>query len=947
MIWDMWASGGAEVDGELLERTHELELLGRLVERVQAGHPAIALVEGPAGIGKSRLLTATRKRAGAAGFRTLAARGSDLERGLPFGVVRQLFEPALVDPERRERWLAGSAAAAARVFDPAEVDNPSGDAGFSVLYGLSWLTANAAADGPLLLAIDDLHWCDRASLRFIAYVMRRLEDLGVLVAATIRDGEANVDLKMVGEITQDPAAVSIRPDALSRDAVTELVRQRLGPGADRSFVAVCHRATGGNPLLLHEVLKTMQADGVPPDAQHSDAIRDIGPRAVSRSVLLRLGRLHGDAVAVARAVAVLGDGAGLPATAALSGLDETRVAQATRSLAAAEILRPESPPSFVHPLVRDAVYLDLVPAERELQHERAARTLIELEAAPELIATHLLMVPCRSDRWVTTLLHDAGRAAIRRADPESAVSYLRRALAEPPPANQRASLLLDLGTAEALANEKAASAEHLKAGYETISDPLARATTAETLARVLLFTAPASEGAAVAREAADQVPAEFADVRWRLEALELFSVNLGAHVPDATARLEAARDGLRGDGVGARMLAGVAAADWATTGGSASECCELAREALADGLLVAADPAPMGTVTGSVLDLAGLDEALAVFETANAEAHRSGSVLALAGIYVCQGAAWLARGELAEAEAALQLADGVTDPWRSAPAEVSYGAASMAELLIERGDLASARDLLARQPPMPPGSDIDGLARRADAELLIAERNWQEALAAADRYRDTLRDRLVNPAWAPWRSLRAQALAGLGRDEEAVEMLEQELAWARRWGAPGPVARVLRLLGTIDREARLDRLREAVEVAEESSARLEYAKALVAYGSALRRGRKPAAAREPLRRGLELAAQLGAPPVADHARTELYAAGGRPKRDALTGPDSLTPSERRIAELAAEGQGNREIAQALFVTPKTVEFHLTSVYRKLGINTRVGLTEILKRAAPV
>jgi DNA-binding CsgD family transcriptional regulator len=134
-------------------------------------------------------------------------------------------------------------------------------------------------------------------------------------------------------------------------------------------------------------------------------------------------------------------------------------------------------------------------------------------------------------------------------------------------------------------------------------------------------------------------------------------------------------------------------------------------------------------------------------------------------------------------------------------------------------------------------------------------------------------------------------------------------------------------------------------VTEGSSARLEHAKALVALGSELRRGRQPSAAREPLRRGLELATQCGALAVADHARTELYAAGGRPKRDALTGPDSLTPSERRIAELAAEGHGNREIAQALYVTPKTVEFHLTSVYRKLGISTRAALTRALATPA--
>jgi DNA-binding CsgD family transcriptional regulator len=160
--------------------------------------------------------------------------------------------------------------------------------------------------------------------------------------------------------------------------------------------------------------------------------------------------------------------------------------------------------------------------------------------------------------------------------------------------------------------------------------------------------------------------------------------------------------------------------------------------------------------------------------------------------------------------------------------------------------------------------------------------------------------------------------------------------------AQGP-GRTLRLLGTVGRAPDIERLREAVEITEGSPARLEHAKALVALGSALRRGRKRTQAREPLRRGLELAAQCGATPLADHARTELYAAGGRPQREALTGPDSLTPSERRVAELAAEGHGNREIAQALFVTPRTVESHLTSVYRKLGISARAGLSDVLER----
>ena len=939
------ASAGAGVDDELLERERELGVLDGLVNRVQDGDSALALIEGPAGIGKSRLLLAVRERAQMAGFRTLAARGSDLERGLPFGVVRQLFELALANPDDRDRWLSGSAAAAVRVFDPVDVGNKSHDAGFSVLYGLSWLTANIAADRPLLLAIDDLHWCDRASLRFLAYLARRLDGLAVLVAATVRLGEPHVDSRLLAEIAQEPAAVLIRPPALTQTAISELVRRRLGDGAEPSFLVTFHDATGGNPLLLHEVLKTMRAEGVRPDAAHSDLVHDIGPRAVSRAVLLRLARLPADAVAVARAVAVLGDGAGLQATAALAGLDEQSVAKATRALAAAEILGPESPLRFVHPLVRDAVYLELAQAERALEHERAAMTLTDLGAPPELVAAHLLFVPCRSDAGVAALLQEAGRVSVKRGDAESAVSFLRRALDEPASDDQRTPLLIDLGMAEALANEKGAAAEHLRAGYEGVVDPTSRAMIAETLAKVLLFTAPAAEAAAVARRAAEELPGELEDLRWRLEALELFTINFGAPALENDLRLIEARGGLRGEGPGARMLAAVAASAWASTGGTASECAELALAALADGVLIAADPALMPQVAEGVLALADRDEALDALEAARAQAHRNGSALALSGVYVCQGDTWLARGELAEAEAALRRANDQADPWRSAAAEMAYGLGYLARVLTERGDLGGARELLADIPASPVGSDADLLWHRANVELLVAERRWTDALAAVGAYAGRLRDGIVNPAWAPWRSLRAQALAGLHRHDEAIEVLEDELAWSQRWGAPGALGRTLRLLGTLGARRDIERLRDAIDVTDNSPARLEHAKALISLGSALRHVRKPSEAREPLRLGLELAARCGAGLLADHARAELYAAGGRPKRRGLTGPESLTPSERRIAELAADGQGNREIAQTLYVTPRTVEFHLTSVYRKLGISARSGLKDVLASPA--
>ncbi len=923
--------------GTLVERDRELQELDRLVQGALEGEAVLALVEGPAGIGKSRLLAAAREQAADSGFRVLGARGSDLERELPFGIVRQLFEPVLADLDQRQRWLTGPAGPAARVFEPPDDDDDLGDVSFGILYGLFWLTANIAADGPLALIIDDLHWCDRASVRFITYLERRLEGLRVLVVTATRNGEPGAEARLIGEIAHDPTAVSIRPDPLTPQGVDTVVRERLGASAELRFTAACERATGGNPLLLQELLKTLQTERVPPDAAHVDLIADIGPRAVSQSVLLRLSRLPHDTISVARAVAVLGSGAGLPIIASLSELDDRRVADATRALIGAEILRAEPPLDFVHPLVRDSVYYELAPSERELEHERAARTLMTVGAAPEQIAAHLLAVPCRAEPWVVKLLREAAREASQRGVTESAASYLRRALDEPASAHERPALVLELGLAEALLNVPAA-VDHISEAHALLDDPVERARAAGVLARMLVFSRPPDESVAVARAAIAELPDVFADQRRALEAFELYAVAFGAEVPDATPRLAAVRAGELPDGVGARMLWTVAAWDWAMRGGTADACAELASAALADTTLIAADPGFMTIVAAGVLVLADRDDALTVWEAAMAEAHRVGSAFAVCGVDLWRGWTWLQRGELADAENSLRSAlEGTLLVGDQYGVGMDYVSAFLSRVLLERGDLAGARMTLANRGNPSPGSDGDTLGRRSEIELLLAEGQWAQALTAAEAYRARLGS-VDNVAWAPWRSLTAVALDGLGDRGAAIALLESELVDARRWGAPGALSKTLRLLGTMQGDDGLERLREAVAVADGSPARLEFAKALIALGSALRRARRPTDARDPLRRGFEAASRCGAQPLAEHARAELYAAGGRPRRKALTGPDSLTPSERRIAELAGGGQSNREIAQTLYVTPKTVEVHLTSIYRKLGISRRAELS---------
>ena len=199
-----------------------------------------------------------------------------------------------------------------------------------------------------------------------------------------------------------------------------------------------------------------------------------------------------------------------------------------------------------------------------------------------------------------------------------------------------------------------------------------------------------------------------------------------------------------------------------------------------------------------------------------------------------------------------------------------------------------------------------------------------------------------NPAFMAWRSHAALALLQLGERDEARRLAAEELELARTWGAPRALGAALRAAGLAEGGADgLALLEEAVEVLANSPAKLEHAKARTELGAALRRANRRSEAREQLRRAVELATICGAAPLAARAETELLATGARPRRIALSGVESLTPSERRVAEMAAEGPTNREIAQALFVTPKTVEVHLSSVYRKLGISSRSQLPAAL------
>ena len=933
------AAGFATLGAPLLEREHELSAFEALLRDAGVGGSGLLIIEGPAGIGKSRLIAELRERASAGGVGVLAAHGSDLEREFPFGVVRQLFEPLLTDPVERERLLGDAAAAAQPVFTEVDSGDGAGDVSFAALHGLYWLTVNLTSERPLLLAVDDVNWCDRPSLRFLAYLARRLEGMSALLAVGLRTAEPGTDPVMIGELVDAPGGLRLQPAALSEAGVAALIHSRLGGEPDPPFTAACLTATGGNPLLLRQLLSSLVADGVAPEAGQEKAVQEVGPRAVSRTVLRRLHRLPDEAAAVAQAVAVLGEGAQLPLVAALAALDEHAVASATAALSRAEILRGEPPLGFVHPLVRDAVYHDLPMGERELRHAQAARLLMEARASAEEVATQLLACPRRGQEWVVDVLSKAAASARGRGAADSAVSYLQRALDEPPPSQRRTAVLLQLGFAETLTSGPAA-ADHLREVWEALQQPRERAQVAATLGRTLVFTAPAEEALAFVRRAAAETPSEFVDERQALRALELMAIPLGAGDQEAVTTLQELQ--IEGEGPGAKMLAAAAAEVHALIGAPADACVALAKEALADGVLFEVDPGFLSTAAGWVLVMADRDEALAAFDEMRAHAHRRGSLFGFLGSNLWSGASLLWRGDLPEAENTLLTALENAAAWGLLRSGGFYGPAFgfTGAVRVLRGDLEGARKLLDPAERDDRRAETSRLMLSSRVELFLAEGRHEEALAAADDLGVRF-GRIVNPGWAPWRSLKARALDGLGQSVEAIALAGEELAHARRFGSPSVVGRALRVLGTLERERGTDRLREAIGLLERSTAKVELAFALLALGAALRRQRQPTKARVPLRRALELADHCGAASLAEQARSELNAAGGRPRRTALSGVESLTASERRVADLAAEGHTNKEIAQSLYVTLKTIELHLSNSYRKLGIRSRRELGEAL------
>jgi len=849
----------------LIGRACELELADGLLGAARAGAGHLLVLEGPAGIGKTRLLDALVARA--EGFELLRAIGSRLERGFAFGLVQDLLEPL---PAGSRDAMAGEPGIASR--------------------HLVELTARLAMARPLLVVIDDVHWADEPSLRFLAHLCARVADLPVLVV--LASGTADSGAADIGGL------LGWRGERVRLATLTDAAAAELSAQADRGYGA-----------------------------------------EVAREVARRLAAFGPGATSLAEAVAVLEGEARLRSVAALAGLEVEHAAKLSDALAGAGLLAGSAPLAFSAAVVRDGVYDAIAPSRRALMHGAAARLLTGAGASDRSVVAHLMLSEPGGDEPTVRILRRAAAAARAQGDPELAAHMLERALAEPPAESEQGAVLPELGTLESRVPLPGAERHLVQARHR--GGPSERGEAALELADLYLLAGDYGDATALLELELAQRPPSGDDLSLALRA-ELAACAVAANRPRVNGWWADGIEQLSGSAPGVRALLTVAAGGAALAGEPVGLIRSLSERAVgAEALLSSGAPPPAASMLAlqalqTVEDQAAADRRI---DLEPAMARAAGSVSGEAAALALRSHGALARGALRQAEldarAALSLSRehglGLLGP---------FALAALLEALLDQGRIADAERELGSDAGAEGGPEDLGRC------LLVSARGRLRA-AAGDGHpglRDLLAAgaRLLRAACStpglPWRSRAGLLAYRLGRGEEAVRLIEDELALARRLGASRPLGVALRAAALIAPPAlQIELLRDSVETLRPTTATLDRARSLCDLGAALRRSSSRTRAREPLQEALQLAHECGAVALEQRARHELVVLGARPRRYAITGVEALTARERQAGELAAAGLTNREIAAAMSVTANTVEYHLTNAYRKLGIATRTGL----------
>ena len=906
----------------LLERGRELRILGEALDSLAADGPAAGIAErllvftGAAGLGKTSMVAEVQTQAEQRGLLVLSSRGGEQEQRSAFHVVRSLLRPLLaqVDAEGQRALLgswyeivAGAVGLGTEGDSGSAPPDPQG-----VRDGLDWVVTNLAVSrGPLVLTLDDAHWADAESLAWLASFAARVEGLPLLLVFAYRPNEmpagAEAFVALPGRSGVSPLGLS----ALTPEAVGELVRTMYrsepgeqpaaevaaadpagGPVVEDAFCREAWAVTGGNPFETVELVAKARELGLPPDGTACPRLRELASASKGSGLVARLERLGTRAVRLAWSVAILGIQTPLELAAALAGLTRSEAVEAAGQLRAARILTGSQILEFVHPLIATTVYRGIAEELRTELHEQAGWAVLNAGLGPIAAARHWLEVPPRGNAAVVEQLRFAARQFMNAGAPESAQRCLSRAVEEPPPLDQRAWVLFELGHSTLL-YDPAATVGHLRAALDQPGLPLElRENIAVWLAQSLSHSNHLKEGAEVVAAAAETAGSAAAWLRfqvWNLmwcafDADEEGSPARSARLAELARRVEDDIAGTAvgsvagtGDSVAGRYVLGLRAWDAVVRGEPKETVLHYADLAL-DGGLSWTDPEwafevpVLAALTYMYCDRVDRYEALFAKGIAEFEdAGWRGAHLAFG--HTILGYARYRTGNLAEAEESARLGLDIANRVGPGLPVHWFAVGTLITILVARGGADEAAALARRYDfhapysaavVFPDSPTVLGGLLYALGDQAGAVREFTAAGARLDARE------MRNPGWCGWQQGLASAHAAEGRLDTARAVAAEALLRAEGFGTDSAVGTALRCSAELaEGEARVDLLTRAVERLERCSAPYELSRAALDLGRALGAAGRAEEAEAQLGRAAELAAACAADVVADEARREL------------------------------------------------------------------------------
>ncbi|MGA5137248.1 ATP-binding protein [Streptomyces azureus] len=885
----------AGASASLWERDEEVAAVARAVDRLcedRSSSGGLLVFRGEAGLGKTALLAETRRIAEARGCTVWSARGGETLRSVPFYVVRQLLQPALVSmlPEEAREYLGDwydIAGPALGIADPGDRQaDPQG-----VCDGLvAAVRRLSRREWPLVLLIDDAHWADQETLHWLSGLAERLDEMSVLVVVTRRPGEVSGasarHLDTVAAAADGPVTTL---SALTPDATAGLTRDTLGEHADAAFCREVWAVTAGNPYETVELLAKVRDSELQPVEAGAGELRELNRSARGGGLVARLEELGIDATRFAWAAAILGTGISIDLVAKLATLRPDDARRCAELLRTARILTAPDPATgrtgegdleFVHPLIATDVYNSIPDALRTAMHGIAARIVTDEGHGAAAAARHLLEVHPDDDEELVGQLREAAREHLAVGAPDAARRCLERALEEPPRPEVHAHVLYELGCATLL-TVPARTMGHLRTalGMPGLNGD-DRVDAVVRLSQALVHNDQLEEAVRMVDSEAARL--EPGPARMRLEAVRIMweGIHAGEVVsPGRSERLAELARTCTGRDNSERALLILRGFDALMRGENAEEVVELCDRALVNGRL-----APGLGWTGSewgielLLMLANayaftdrIDRAESLFNEAVRTyeiAGWTGGHLALAHAYV--GVAHRRRGRLEDAEQslreALPLAERVG---RGLPLYWTV-TCNLVDTLLARGHVDEACDVAERYGFAPPYPSTIVLPdpRVVRGRLLLAVGRTKDCVneleaagkAAAARGHH-------NPVLVPWAADLARALA-TEDPARAARLAVDVRRQAERFGTNTAIGEALRCAAALETGQRAVRLAaQAVAYLESSPCQYEHAAARIEYGIAARSAAD-------LDRGLDLAVSCGADGLAKRARAALKAGAG-------------------------------------------------------------------------